>query len=102
MRTRDALKATTHLDAAPPPGDPSPMATQTIPASCLCGDVRWEVDGPLTPPDPNDKSPLAFLAMSHCHCAMCRKAHGAPFGTYLAVRDDQFRLTHGRERIVRY
>jgi hypothetical protein len=78
------------------------MVTQTIPASCLCGDVRWEVDGPLAPPDAGDKSPLALLAMSHCHCSRCRKAHGAPFSTYLVVPEEQFRLTHGHERIVRY
>ena len=78
------------------------MTANTIPASCLCGDVRWEVDGPLPRPQASDKKNLAFLAMSHCHCSLCRKAHGAPFGTYLVVRDEQFRLTHGRERIVRY
>lgn len=31
--------------------------------SCLCGAVRFEIDGELTPPDA-------------CHCSMCRKASG--------------------------
>jgi len=41
-------------------------------ASCLCGDVVWELDGP-------------FELMSHCHCSRCRKAHGAAFATYVAA-----------------
>jgi hypothetical protein len=40
--------------------------------------------------------------MSHCHCGRCRKAHGSPYVTFLVVREDQLRLTHGRDRIVRY
>ena len=55
-------------------------------ASCLCGDVAWELDGP-------------FEFMSHCHCSRCRKAHGAAFATYLAGPAEGFRL-RGRERIV--
>ncbi len=46
-----------------------------VTGSCLCGKVRWTIDGPLTD-------------MTHCHCSMCRKAHGAPFATYaMAARD---------------
>ena len=37
--------------------------------SCLCGTVRYEIRGPVG-------------RVSHCHCAMCRKAHGAAFATY--------------------
>ena len=36
--------------------------------SCLCGEVRFEIDGPL-------------MRSSHCHCRQCQKAHGAPFRT---------------------
>ena len=43
-----------------------------VTGSCLCGEVRWRIDGPLT-------------KMNHCHCVMCRKVHGAPFATYAAV-----------------
>ncbi|MGH8286041.1 MAG: GFA family protein, partial [Steroidobacteraceae bacterium] len=39
-----------------------------IRGSCLCGGVRFEIDGPVG-------------RASHCHCSMCRKAHGAAFGT---------------------
>ncbi|APR86188.1 Gfa-like protein [Minicystis rosea] len=77
------------------------MSSLTFHASCLCGQVRWEVDGPLRQPDPAD-SPLAVLAMSHCHCGRCRKAHGAPYATYLAVSARRFRITHGHDHIARF
>ena len=60
-----------------------------IRGSCLCGDVAWQVDGPVE-------------LMSHCHCSRCRKAHGAAFATYVRCKADHFRLTRGRERIVRF
>ena len=36
--------------------------------SCLCGDIAWEVAHP-------------FDAIWHCHCSLCRKAHGTAFAT---------------------
>ena len=56
---------------------------------CLCGDVRWEVRGP-------------FAQMTHCHCSMCRKSHGAPFATYAAAPAEGFGWVQGEDRIVRY
>jgi len=43
-----------------------------IRGSCLCGTVRWQNE--------------SFERMTHCHCSMCRKAHGAPFATYATAR----------------
>ena len=60
-----------------------------IRASCLCGDVRFEINGKLT-------------GASHCHCSMCRKAHGAAFGTYGAVNAADFRIVSGADRITPY
>lgn len=57
-------------------------------ARCLCGDVSWEVEGP-------------FEWMSHCHCARCRKAHGAAFATYVAAPATGFRL-RGGEHVARW
>ena len=57
-------------------------------ASCLCGAVSWELEGP-------------FEWMSHCHCSRCRKAHGSAFATYVAGPAAGFRL-RGGERSVRY
>jgi hypothetical protein len=45
---------------------------------------------------------MALTSMSHCHCSRCRKAHGAPYATSLAVREETFRITTGRERTVRW
>lgn len=60
-----------------------------IRGSCLCGSVRYEISGPLGP-------------VSHCHCSMCRKAHGAAFGTYARVQKSNFILVSGAEDIASY
>lgn len=57
--------------------------------SCLCGDVAWDIEGPLQ-------------LMSHCHCSRCRKSHGSPFATYVAGDADAYRLRRGSERIARW
>ena len=50
--------------------------------SCLCGSVRYEVKGRLP-------------RIVHCHCRMCRKAHGH-IGAYAAVAKDALRLVEAR------
>ena len=55
-----------------------------VTGSCLCGTVSWQVEGALD-------------GMSHCHCSMCRKAHGAPFGTYADVPNDRFTWSTGKD-----
>ena len=55
-------------------------------AACLCGDVSWEVEGP-------------FELMHHCHCGMCRKAHGTAFATVVAAPADRLQM-RGLEGIV--
>ncbi len=60
-----------------------------IRGSCLCGSIRYEIRGPLGP-------------ASHCHCSMCRKAHGAAFGTYARVQQVDFVLLSGAEDIASY
>jgi hypothetical protein len=57
--------------------------------SCLCGDVAFEIEGPVEP-------------LSHCHCSMCRKSHGAAFASYIAAPKSGFRWLRGAERIRRY
>lgn len=57
--------------------------------SCLCGSVRWQTNAPYT-------------GMAHCHCSMCRKAHGAPFATYLCVAPDGLIYEAGTGSIVVY
>ena len=60
-----------------------------VSGSCLCRAVRFEVHGP-------------FGRASHCHCSMCRKAHGAPFGTYARVKKAGFKLVSGAGDIAAY
>ncbi|MGH7290416.1 MAG: GFA family protein [Myxococcota bacterium] len=57
-------------------------------SSCLCGAVSWQTDGP-------------YEFMSHCHCARCRKAHGAAFATYFMVPPERLRLA-GAEYVARF
>jgi hypothetical protein len=60
-----------------------------IDGGCLCGDVRYEIRG-----EPR--------SMTHCHCSMCRKAHGAAFGTFIEVARGDFRWTQGQASIQNY
>ena len=60
-----------------------------IRGSCLCGTVKWAVDGPLG-------------EMSHCHCSICRKMHAAPFGTYVSAAAADYRVLEGAEAIRMY
>jgi len=56
---------------------------------CLCGEVSWELE------------PEAYAAFN-CHCKMCRKTHGTPFGTYYFAKSDQLRWTTAKDSIVNY
>ena len=60
-----------------------------IVGSCLCGAVRYEVED-----SPGDAG--------SCHCSMCRKAHGAAYGTYASVEPGKFRWLSGEERVGFY
>jgi len=60
-----------------------------IEGACLCGDIAFEITG-------------AIEEISHCHCTMCRKAHGSIFATYASVAADGFRWTGGEDKIVAF
>lgn len=55
--------------------------------SCLCGTVKFRTGGDVTD-------------MSHCHCSMCRKFHGAAFATYFSV--SELTILSGSEAIGTY
>jgi hypothetical protein len=57
--------------------------------SCLCGGVRFEIDGPLEP-------------IQICHCAQCRKAQGGAFGANIPVASSNYRLLAGAELLQEY
>lgn len=56
---------------------------------CLCGTVRFEV----TPPT---------KWCAHCHCSLCRRAHGAAFVTWFGVESSQFAVIAGERRLKWY
>ncbi len=60
-----------------------------IRGGCLCGGVRYEIDGSLG-------------EAGHCHCSMCRRAHGAAFSTYADVDPSQFRWVLGEQLVAVY
>ena len=57
-----------------------------VTGGCLCGAVRYEVDGP-------------FLRAGHCHCSRCRRHSGAAVCTQARVKRERFRLLRGAERV---
>lgn len=75
------------------PIDPAYLRTMTEPATreggCLCGAVRFEIT-------------LPSKWCAHCHCSMCRRAHGAGFVTWFGVQEDRFRILQGEDRLVRF
>jgi hypothetical protein len=48
------------------------MADEALEGGCQCGAVRYRVGA-------------AAREIYHCHCAMCRKLHGALFATWAVV-----------------
>ena len=60
-----------------------------VTGSCLCGGIRYEVDG-------------AFGKIVNCHCSMCRKATGAAFRTRAAIPKAAFRWLSGEDLVTRY
>lgn len=67
----------------------SEHVTSPIEGGCLCGAVGFEI----TPPT---------KWCAHCHCSMCRRAHGAGFVTWVGVPEGQFRVTRGADHLVGY
>jgi hypothetical protein len=53
---------------------------------CLCGAVRYRVEGPLAP-------------IQLCHCGQCRKAQGSAFAANIPLAAEQFRLESGAEHL---
>ena len=58
-------------------------------ASCLCGAVKLKIDA-----DP--------VKVSHCHCKMCQKQHGAAYATYARFRRDDVKYLQGEDKLTVY
>ena len=82
--------------AAYPPGVDLPAVTEHPPppsnrlaGSCLCGAVGFEIDD----------TPQRIV---NCHCSLCRRSRGAPFGSTLLMAQKRFRWLRGRGRTGTY
>ena len=65
------------------------MNTGTVHGACLCGAVRFQI-----------RLPTDFCA--HCHCSMCRRAHGAGYVTWVVVPKERFTMLTGEDQLARY
>ncbi len=61
---------------------------ERLTGGCLCGAVRYEIEG----------EPTRVL---HCHCSMCRKAAGAPMVTFVGCAAEQLTYTKGAPTVFR-
>jgi hypothetical protein len=59
-----------------------------IRGSCLCGGVRYRINGTLS-------------QARHCHCSMCRKAHGAAIRSRASANAAEFEWLQG-ENLVNF
>lgn len=57
--------------------------------NCLCGRVRYEINGKIGP-------------AGNCHCATCRKAQGGAFATNAPVRSKYFQLLSGADSVTEF
>ena len=60
-----------------------------IEGGCLCGAVRFEIDGAPT-------------RASRCFCSQCRKQSGTAFGAYAHVIAERFRFIAGEALVTAY
>ena len=78
-----------------PPGIDAPVlddfereasAPGRCPGSCLCGAIRWELEG-------------APMLMRRCHCLRCRRARGHSHAANALVKKDALHWIEGREAV---
>lgn len=63
------------------------MAENITRGSCLCGAVRFHLE-------------LPSKWCAHCHCSMCRKAHGAGYVTWVGFEAERFTLDAGEDALT--
>ncbi len=57
--------------------------------SCLCGAVKFQAYA-------------APLRVSHCHCIMCQKQHGAAYGSYATFNESDIKISQGIDKITSF
>jgi len=65
------------------------MKPKIIRGGCLCGAVRYQAGG-----EPYD--------VTHCHCLDCRRSSGAAFVTWASFRLNDFQITSGQPRELKW
>jgi len=65
------------------------MSDESVSGACLCGAVRFEI-----------RLPTKWVA--HCHCSMCRRAHGAGFVTWVGMEADRVAVRDGNDALRQY
>ena len=60
-----------------------------VTGSCLCGAVEFALQ-------------LPSKWCAHCHCSMCRKAHGAGYVTWVGFEQDQVVFPKGKKKLAWY
>ena len=65
------------------------MTNKTLTGGCQCGAVRYHVSEPMH-------------EVSHCHCSMCRKAHGALFVSFGVADANAFAVASGDDNLGDY
>ena len=63
--------------------------TKQASGSCLCGSVRFSAQ-------------LPSKWCAHCHCSLCRKAHGAGYVTWVGFEQEQVSITRGNDLLEWY
>ena len=57
--------------------------------SCACGHIQYTIAGPA-------------LQVVACHCGMCRRMTGAPFSSYVVVKEVDFEVAPSHEALASY
>lgn len=57
--------------------------------SCLCGAVRFDAE-------------LPSKWVAHCHCSLCRRAHGAAFVTWVGMDASRVQLDDAQQQLRWY
>jgi hypothetical protein len=62
------------------------MGASGLTGGCQCGAVRYRLE---TPP----------VDVNICHCRMCQKATGSPYGAFASVKNEALAFTHGAPKV---
>ena len=65
------------------------MTTFPVFGGCICGSVRYTVNGPAH-------------CVVHCHCSMCRRSYASLVGTGATIEQKQVKLDKGEEKLETY